>query len=149
MSLYRTGDRLSYITTLKDSNDVEAVLQVLDGLGVALRRIRTGGEHSSHDGTYSFEQEYATYAEFAANAHRDFAAETERYKSAAEVDWSHTHFELAQPTDWNIHLFMRKKEEQHDLPNVAYLSIDKKEATDEDKTRLDRLLASMDAYLEK
>lgn len=149
MFCHIAADRLHFVATLKNNNDVEAVLHVLDTLGFTLQRIRTGGEHSSHDCTYSFNHEYASYADFVANAHRDFAEETERYKSAAEVDWSHTSFVLAQPADWDISLFMRKKEACHDCPDTTYLGIDKKGVTDKDKTLFDQVMAAVDGYLEK
>ncbi len=149
MREFITNNRLHFIATLKDNNDVEAVLRALDTLGFTLQRIRTGGEHSSHDCTYSFKHEYASYADFVANAHRDFAEETERYKSAAEMDWSHTSFDLAQPADLHISLFMRKKEACHDCPDTTYLGIDKKGVADEDKTFFDQVMAAVGGYLKK
>lgn len=59
------------------ADHIEAVLHALDTLGFSLQHIRTDGEHSSHDGTYSFNREYASYADFAANVHADFAVETD------------------------------------------------------------------------
>lgn len=147
--MYVFDDRLLAIYHIKDSSGIEGVLRVLNGFGVSLQGVRTRGEHSSHDGTYSFNSEYATYEDFVTNVYRDFEEETERYKSAATVDWSGTNFELSHSTDWNISVFMRKMDECHDYPDTAYLSIRINDPTDEDKALIEEWVAALALYLEQ
>ena len=117
------GFKFKFFDKFKEDAEIATMVQILEGLGFPVQGIRTDGEHSSHDGTYSFCREYTTFADYSAHVMDDFANETERYKSAAIVDWSSTDILFSTPAGWTMRLFVRKEKELKTYPHVAYLSI--------------------------